>query len=472
MRTVSALVICVGCFGCSSPAANDDAWLPPPTPAVAEEMPKAESTDKPAIRKAQPKKRLITVNEAVREALEYNRVVQGARKGTEIAETFERERIADMIPKVGVGGQYSRRDRAPIAIFSGMPVQTGPRDVSTLEVRLDTPLYAFGRYMNSLKAARLTRQQTEAQQNATESDIAAAVTAAAFDYLASGRAVGVARSNEEALLQQVNDARAQLEAERVTRSALLEAEVKWEAAKREREKFESIIPIRRMTLNQLLGRDAKADTDVVDDPNSSPPKWKLSVLQQQALERRAELRAARLEVESAMRTLKAVKGGEWGELRGFASWTTTDNQFVVYQEVSTVGVSLNVPLITGGARGARIRRAALDVDIARLRMRDLVEEITTDVTAAYREVDEAYKDIAVANRSIARSEESLRIQREKFAVGRATNQEVLITTSLLTDARFAYVRAVYSYNIALRELHRARGGEPNAIPLPREGSDK
>jgi len=470
MRNVLALVTCVVCVGCSSRSMEDVVWIPPPSPAVAGDGAAAGAPNARTEPSVEPieRKELITVNDAVREALEYNRTVRTADKGTEIAGTFEKERVADMMPNVGIHGGLTRRDRPPIAIFSGMPVQTGPRDVATFNATLTAPLFAFGRYINSLKAARLSRQQSEAERDTAESDVAAAVTAAAFAYLASKRAVGVALSNEEALLQQVNDAQAQLEAERVTRSAVLEAEVEWEAAKRERERFESLIKIQRMTLNQLLGRGANAKTDVVDDPNTQAPRWKLAALEEEALRQRAELRAARLEVEAAMRTLKAVTGGEWGELRGFVDWSTTDNSFVVFTDVTTVGLQLDVPLITGGGRGARIRRAELDVDIARLRMQDLVEQITTDVATSHREVQETYKDIAVAKRSIARTEESLRIQREKFAVGRATNREVLETTSLLSDARFAYVQALYSYNIALRELHRARGADPHAAPLPRE----
>ena len=65
--------------------------------------------------------------------------------------------------------------------------------------------------------------------------------------------MGVARDNEASFLQQVKDSEALLEAGRVTRSALLEAQVIHDNAKREREKAESLVPIKRMTLNEILG---------------------------------------------------------------------------------------------------------------------------------------------------------------------------------------------------------------------------
>ena len=78
---------------------------------------------------------------------------------------------------------------------------------------------------------------------------------------------------------------------------------------------------------------------------------------------------------------------------------------------------------------------------------------------------ESYRDIGVASKSRAQATESLRIQQEKFRNGRATSQEVLISTSLLTNTRAAYVNAVYTYNVALRNLHRARGGDPQLGPF-------
>ncbi|MHC4819843.1 MAG: hypothetical protein ACYTF8_17495, partial [Planctomycetota bacterium] len=38
-------------------------------------------------------------------------------------------------------------------------------------------------------------------------------------------------------------------------------------------------------------------------------------------------------------------------------------------------------------------------------------------------------------------------------------------TSLLTNTRADYVNAVYTYNVALRGLHRARGADPRLGPF-------
>ena len=46
----------------------------------------------------------------------------------------------------------------------------------------------------------------------------------------------------------------------------------------------------------------------------------------------------------------------------------------------------------------------------------------------------------------------------------ATTREGLDTITTLNRAKFAYINSIYEYNIALREFHRARGGDPRTRP--------
>jgi outer membrane protein TolC len=330
---------------------------------------------------------------------------------------------------------------------------------------MDFPIFAFGRHLNTWRAARLARQGAELGQRAVEADVAAAVTAAAFDVLETIHAVEVARTNEEALAQQVRDAQAQLDAGSATKVAVLEASVEHDGARRNREKLESLIPVRKMVLNRLLGRPADGPIEVQDEPDTRAPIWQLDALMEEALDARPELRASRVAVAAAQRTLEAQIGAELGELRGSVVWDTDDNPFSSPDEQLNVLLTLDVPIFTGGARSARIRRARREVELSAIAVRDLEAEVRTQVAQAYRSAIEAYRDIPVARSAVERQEESVRIQREKFKNGRATSREVLDSVALLRNASLQLVNATYSYNVALRELLRARGADPRLEPF-------
>ena len=97
-------------------------------------------------------------------------------------------------------------------------------------------------------------------------------------------------------------------------------------------------------------------------------------------------------------------------------------------------------------------------------LQQVIDQLTArdiEVSDAERQLDTYY---AHPSRDFASTDEALRIRREEFANGKATSREVLDTISILNRAKFARVSAVYDYNIALRDLHRARGADPRLLP--------
>jgi outer membrane protein len=412
-----------------------------------------------------PLPRDLTIAQAVAEALAHNRTVQQARLDVAIGFDDAQEARAALIPTVSLAGSYNAVDQPRQINTGGTPITTAPKDLWALGVSVDFPIFAFGRHLNTWRAAQLRRQGAESVQRAVEADTAAAVTAAAFDVLETMQAIEVARSDEEALAQQMRDAQAQLDAGSATKVAVLEASVEHDAAKRTREKLESLVPLRKMLLNKLLGRPADGPIEVADEPETRAPIWQLEPLVEEALDRRPEIQSARLEVAAAQRALEATIGAELGELRGNVLWDTDDNPFRAPSDQLNFLVTLEVPIFTGGARTARIRRARHLVESASIAVRDLEADVRTQVAQAYRDAVEAYRDIGVAKSAVVRQEESVRIQREKFKNGRATSREVLDSVALLRNASFAVVNATYSYNIALRELLRARGADPRLDPF-------
>jgi len=438
---------------------------PAPTPAAGGS--KASRTDPQARAAGSRQRTRISVEEAVREALANNRVVEQARVSVAIGRTLEHEARAELIPAITGTGTYRvvQPVQKIVADQLGASFSAGPKDVYGIAFNLSFPIFGFGRHLNNFRSARLARRKSEADRDTSEADIAAAVTAAVFDLLEGIRAVDAARANEEALDQQVRDSKALLEAGRVTKSALLEAQVTYDQARRERERFESAVPILRQVLNNLLGRPVNEPIEIVDEPAIQTPIWQEPALEEEALLNRPEVRAARLDRQSLERARQAAVGAALPELRANLGWEMTTSPFLTPRDQASLLLTLDIPIFTGGARLARIRRARRQVDLATLRLTELESQIRTEVARAYREMDEDFKDIAVAKLSVERSEESLRIQREKYKNGRATSREVLESTSLLHQARFALIQAVYSYKSALYALHRARGADPRTPPF-------
>jgi outer membrane protein TolC len=457
MRLPSLVLAALVATGCRSPRAE----APPAAVSGAAPAVSAESER----RAPRP---TLSVAEAVAEALEANRSVLSARQSIRVADETVIEARAGLLPTLNARGSFSVRDTPALVTDPalGVPVTVGPKDLFALDVTASFPLFAFGEYYYAWRAAQLARGVTEAEAAATESDIADAVTAACFDYLEAKNQIDVAAANVAALEKQVADARAIESAGRMTRDAVLEAEVELARATRTKEKIESLVPIRRIVLNSLLNRPTDFPTDILDDPRrTAPPAEEEPRVLEEAVLLRPEIRAANLDVERAEKDAKSALGAALPEFRGSALYHSDDNTFSEPDNYGALGVTVDVPLFAGGANAARVRRARHEVELSRIARDDVIATVRTEVSQALRDVNETWKDIAVTEQSIVKAEESLRIQSEKFKAGRATSREVLDSNSLLTTTRFEHVRSVYNYNVALQRLHRARGGDPRRSPL-------
>ena len=445
-------LLCIGCSGQSMFASAE----PPPATYL-------KPGTAPELRAAQQPER-ITVIDAVTEALVQNRLVVSSRVQAAIASTNRREALSAMIPQVFLNGEYRYQNKISSVPTPSGPIVTGVKEQWNGTITASMPLFAFGRYLNTYRATKLSEGAAVAQQEVTEADIANTVTAAAFDLLETLRQIEVARFNEEALGRQVQDSQALLDAGRVTKASLLESQVQYDVAVRDREKLESIVPIRRIVLNSLLGRPVDGPIEVIDQSVTEEPTWTRAMVEREALSSRPELRAADLELAASQKRYKAAVAAELPEFRGALSYSRTDNPFQNPQDPIIARFTFDVPIFQGGGEFARIQRSRYQVDLARIQRRDLEDVVRREVAEAHRRVTETYADIAVAKRSEERQAEALRIRREEQANGKATTREVLDTINTLNAAKFAFVRSIYDYNIALRELHRARGGDPRLVP--------
>ncbi len=204
---------------------------------------------------------------------------------------------------------------------------TSPTSQYNAEIRADFPVFASGRYLYSYRAAKLSAQGASHDRAATEMDVAELVTSAAYDLQLTIELVEVALENERAFDRQVKDARSQFDAGRVTKEAVLEAEVEHLNAVRTRERQETLVPIQAMVLNRFLGRKSDAPIEILDAPLNEKPTWVESNILEAALLGRPEINSARLGLDAAEKNSKAVCGGEAPELRGSLGWTATDNDF-------------------------------------------------------------------------------------------------------------------------------------------------
>jgi len=110
-------------------------------------------------------------------------------------------------------------------------------------------------------------------------------------------------------------------------------------------------------------------------------------------------------------------------------------------------------------RDARARRERADVrrEQAAEALENLAQLVQLDVRSAYIETNRAKEQIYATAATRQFQEESLRIETEKFRVGRSTNLLVAQAQRDLLSSQISEIRAVVTYLKALVDLHRLEG---------------
>ncbi|MFO7740437.1 MAG: TolC family protein [Desulfatiglandaceae bacterium] len=120
------------------------------------------------------------------------------------------------------------------------------------------------------------------------------------------------------------------------------------------------------------------------------------------------------------------------------------------------GVRFEYPPRNRDAR-ARRERAVVRREQAAEALENLAQLVQLDVRSAYIETNRAKEQIYATAATRQFQEESLRIETEKFRVGRSTNLLVAQAQRDVVSSQISEIRAVVTYLKALVDLHRLEG---------------
>ena len=201
-----------------------------------------------------------------------------------------------------------------------------------------------------------------------------------------------------------------------------------------------------------IGLGLPKDKDLtigVDVMNIAPPASlpKLSAAQDQALDKRLEIRALD-ETELSLKEVESVtRAGLYPRLDAFADLNVGNpNQRYAFAGAVTnttwdAGVRASWTFNdTFTAIGASAESKARVTQIAEQKQQ-LRDGLKLEVAAAWAEIKKSGASIDAATRGLTASEESLRVRRELFLQGKATNVEMLDAETEVTRARLVKLDA-------------------------------
>ena len=176
-----------------------------------------------------------------------------------------------------------------------------------------------------------------------------------------------------------------------------------------------------------------------------------------ALEARGELKGLAAQADALASQARAERGKILPQLALTGSYMHFDNQILDRQDFSMVGVGVTWNLFDGGQ--ARNRAAALKSAsrAQQSRLDDLRSQIALEVRQDWLGVQEAQARLKASGEAVAQAEENLRMSRELYGVGLATNTQVLDAVTLQVEAVSNRDNALLDESLSRLRLARAVG---------------
>ena len=407
-----------------------------------------------------------TLAQAWQMAIANNQALAAAHVDVEGARAKMRAARAGRWPSVDSNVNYTRLNAAPRLDVAtpGFDFRSGPifKDNQYVSgtVQLKVPLYTGGRITAGIHAAREGLSGASAQEQATLSDLKLTVAEAYVAALRARTRLTVADASVRSLSAHVSDVRSMFQRQLVAKSDVLAAQVALANAEEEQVSAANAVQVTLADYNRLLGapleRSPRLDPHLaVDVALASEP---VGALVRQALASRNELRGLAAQSGALAAQARAVTATRLPQIALSGGYTHFDNQILDRQNFSMVGVGLTWSLFDGGV--ARNEADALrdQSRAAGRRLEDLRSQIELQVRQDWLAVNAARARVAASRQATAQAAENLRISRELYGVGLASNTQVLDAVTLDVQAANNHDNAVLDEALASIELAYAVGG--------------
>ncbi|XOZ33350.1 TolC family outer membrane protein [Halomonadaceae bacterium KBTZ08] len=406
------------------------------------------------------------------QALSYDSDLAAARAARQAREAAVDESRAPLLPQLDASAQSTYTE-----------VNTVDGDVTSHQygLELNQPLFRANAWYG-FQASQKQSEVAAAELSRAEQGLMLKVAEQYFNVLRAKDELDTAQAQEAALRRQWEQAKERYDVGLVATTEVEEARAGYDASRSQRIAAKSQLDIERESLARLTGQfpdsleRLETDFPITSPDPDSPKAWA-----QTALEQNWELKAQQLTVEATREKLSAARSEHLPTLDLFAKVqrqhqdTNFDlpaaggapgggapprptNPMEDYPRTdTTVGLSLNIPLYSGGGTQAGVRRVRSETDKAQRELDTVRRNVRLDARSLFRRITTNIQTIDAQRQTIVSSRSALEATRAGYDVGTRNIVEVLDAEQNYYVALRDYANARYDYVLNTLRLKQVAG---------------
>ncbi len=411
----------------------------------------------------------LTLNDALKIALSENRTLKiadmevikkgYARKGT----------YASLFPQIDFSTNYQRTIKKQVLVMGDQSITIGTDNTWSTGFSASMPLVNVPLW----KSVQITGQDVELaveKARGSKIDLIEQVKQSFFAVLLAKDSYEVYKENFLTAIENLKVVKDKYDAGKTSRYDLLTAEVAVRNAEPNMYSAQGNIVVTLWQLKAVLGLDL--NNEIVCDGNLKDYENELVrlaesnlVLEEDDLSLTKNSTLKQLEIQDAQlhKTYQSQLAKYYPTLSGTISynWNAMTNTFKFNQfnwtPYSVAGISLNIPIFSGGQRYYALKQTKVQREQMALQIEEARKNLEVSITQSLSNLETSTKQYEAARKSIESAEQGNTIAQKRYEIGSGTLLEMQNSQLALMQSRLNLNSSIYNYLITKSSLDKILG---------------
>ncbi len=403
----------------------------------------------------------IDLMETYEKALSYDSGIAAAEASFEAQRAASDVTRSALLPQVGAFGEANYID------VEGPNQDNSYRELA-YGVQLTQPLFRADAWFD-YDASQFQTESARADYNLAQQQLILDVATAYFNVLRARDTVITTRAAEAAIQRQYEQAQERFDVGLIAITEVYEARATYDDTRSQRIVAENQLNIAQEQVARLTGEFPEEIENLRQNfPLGRPEPMDPSAWETTALDQNWSVQSALYDLNVSEANLKSAKAGHYPTLDLNASYgkTKTDgledpSAFLAQRDGTTtqgvIGVTLNVPLYTGGGTQAGVRQRRSLVTVAEQSLKTVRRDVRVSTRSLFLTVNNNIETASALEQTIVSRRSALDATRAGYEVGTRNIVEVLDAERAYYVALRDYANSRYDYVINTLQLKQAAG---------------
>lgn len=407
--------------------------------------------------------KVVTLRQCVGFALRNQPVVRQAAIDEAINERDIRISLSAWLPQISSSGVYDYYFKgSPVTTTTSPQATPNINNYSSLGLQASQVIYNND-VLQAAKAAKYSRLYYKQNATSSQINVVADVSKAFFDVLLSEKQLDILNEDIVRLQRSLKDAYSRYQAGVVDKIDYKQATISLNNSIASRKQTEEAIKSKEAYLKQIMGLNPNNDIQLAYDSTHYEQEAAIDTNLKLDVNNRIEYQL--LQTAKSLQNVN-VSYYKWGFLPSLSANGVYDliylsNKFSnLYNNTypnAYVGLTLSLPIFTGGKRLQNLSRARLEVDRADLDIVNSRNTINTEYVQALAGYKSNFTNWQLLKQNVDLAKDVFNVVSVQYREGIKTYLDVIVAQSDLRTAELNYYNALFQLLSSKIDLEKALG---------------